>query len=67
MDLNSKGRTLELVSEMEYDRIGEVQLEETYNDNPVQLPDHFRADQKLQHVAKGNMPLAFVVQMPLKH
>ena len=27
----------------------------------VQLPDHFRADQKLKHVLKG------IVQMPLKH
>jgi len=35
-------------------------LEEIHNDHPVQLPDHFRADQMLKHVIKGN------VQMPLK-
>jgi len=38
-----------------------LQLEGTYYDHLVQLPDHFRADQKLKHVFKG------VVQMPLKH
>ena len=38
-----------------------VELEGTYNDHRVQLPDHFRADQKLKHVIKG------VVQMPLQH
>lgn len=67
MDLNSKGRPFYLVPEIEYDRIGIIQLEETYKDHPVQFPDHFRADQKLQYVARGNMPLAFVVQMLLKH
>jgi len=28
-------------------------LEGTYNNHLVQLPDRFRADQKLQHVVKG--------------
>lgn len=64
MDLNSKGRTLDLVPELEYNRIGIVQLEETDNDHPVQLP---WGSLKLQHVAKGSMPLAFVAQMLLKH
>jgi len=32
-----------------------------YHDHLVQLPDHFRADQKLKHVMKG------IVQIPLKH
>ena len=40
-------------------RVG--QLEETYNDHQAQVPDHFRAGQKLKHVIKR------VVQMPLKH
>jgi len=38
-----------------------VLLEGTYNNHLVQLPDHFRADQKFKHVVKG------IVQMPLKH
>jgi len=46
---------------LEYNRMEYFQLEETYDDHLVQLPDHFRADQKLKHVIKG------VVQMPLKH
>ncbi|PKU36123.1 aryl hydrocarbon receptor nuclear translocator-like protein 2 isoform x1 [Limosa lapponica baueri] len=37
------------------------QLEGTYNDHLVQVPDHFRAAQKLKHVVKG------IIQMPLKH
>jgi len=37
------------------------QLEGTYSDHLVQLPDQFRADQKLKHVIKG------IVQMLLKH
>jgi len=36
-------------------------LEGTYNYHLVQLPAHFRADQKLKHVNKG------IVWMPLKH
>ena len=36
------------------------QLEGTYKDHQVQLPDHFRADQKLKYVVKG------IVQMSLK-
>jgi len=36
-------------------------LEGTYNDHLVELPDHFRADQKLKHVIKG------IGQMLLKH
>jgi len=36
-------------------------LEGTYNNHPVQLPDQFRADQKLKHIIKGN------VQVPHKH
>ena len=36
-------------------------LEGTYNNRLAQLPDHFRADQKLKHAIKG------IVQMPLKH
>jgi len=36
------------------------ELKGTYNDHLVQLPDQFRADQKLKHV-KG------ILQMPLKH
>jgi len=39
-----------------------LQLERTYNkDHLVQLPDHFSADQKVQHIIKG------IVKMPLKH
>lgn len=38
-----------------------LQLEGTYNDHPVQLSDHFGADQKLKHVIEG------IVQMPLEH
>ena len=38
-----------------------LQLDGTYNDHLLQLPDQFRADQKLKHVTKG------IVQMPLKH
>ena len=37
------------------------QLEGTYSDHLVQLPDQFRADQRLRHVIKG------LAQMPLKH
>ena len=37
------------------------QLEGTYNDHLVQLPDQFRADQKLKYIIKG------MVQMSLKH
>jgi len=37
------------------------QLEGTYNNHLVQLPDHFRADKKLEHVIKG------IVQIPFKH
>lgn len=37
------------------------QLEETYKNHLVQLPDHFRADQKLKEIIKA------VVQMLLKH
>jgi len=36
------------------------ELEGTYNDYLVQLPDHFRADQKLKYVIKG------IVQMLLE-
>jgi len=36
-------------------------LKGTYNDHLVQLPEQFRADQKLKHIIKG------IVQMPLKH
>jgi len=36
-------------------------LEGTYNGHLVQLPDPFRADQKLKRVIKG------IVQTPLKH
>jgi len=36
-------------------------LEGTYKDHQVQLPDHFRAGQKLKRVTKG------MVQAPLKH
>jgi len=42
---------------MEWNRL--FQLEGTYNDHLVQLPDQFRADQKLKRVIKG------IVQMPL--
>ena len=38
-----------------------ISLEGTYNNHLVQLPDHFRADQKIKHVIKG------IVKMPLKH
>ena len=38
-----------------------VQLEGTYNNHLVQLPDHFRADLKSKHVVKG------IIQIPLKH
>jgi len=36
------------------------QLEGTYNDHLVPLPDHVRADQKLTHGVNG------IVQTPLK-
>ena len=36
-------------------------MEGTYKDHLVQLPDQFRADQKLKHAIKG------VVQMSFKH
>ena len=32
-----------------------------FNNHLVQLPDHFKADEKLKHVVKG------IVQMLLKH
>lgn len=38
-----------------------VQLEGTYKDRQVQLPNHFRANQKLGYINKG------IVQMPLEH
>ena len=38
-----------------------LHLEGMYDYHLVQLPDRFRADQKLKHVVKG------IVQMPLKH
>ncbi|KAK4816063.1 hypothetical protein QYF61_011071 [Mycteria americana] len=38
-----------------------IQGKRTDHDHPVQLPDRFRADQKLKHGIKG------IVQMPLKH
>lgn len=37
------------------------QLEETFKDHPVQMPNHFRANQKLQHIQEG------IVHMPLGH
>jgi len=37
-----------------------VQLEGTHSDHLVQLPDHFRADEKSKHVIEG------IVQMRLK-
>ena len=46
---------------MEWNEMGLFQLEGTQKDRLVQLPDIFRADQKLKHVAKGG------VQMPLQH
>jgi len=36
-------------------------MERTFNDHLVQLPDQFRADQKLKYVVKG------IVQTSLKH
>ena len=42
-------------------RIEYFQLEGTYSDYLGQLPDHFRAHQKLKHIIKS------IVQMPLKH
>ena len=44
---------------MEWDEV--FQLEVTYNKHLIQLPDQFRADQKLKHVIKE------IAQMPLKH
>lgn len=41
------------------DRI--VHLEETYTDHQVQMPDQFRANQKLNHMTKC------IIQMPLEH
>jgi len=38
-----------------------ISVEGTYNDHLVQLPDHFRYDQKSKHVVKG------IVQMPPRH
>ena len=38
-----------------------IQLEGTYSDHLVQLPDHFRAFQKLKHVINS------IVQMPLEN
>jgi len=40
---------------------GIVQLKGTYSDHLMELPDHFRADQKLKQGIKG------VVQRSLKH
>lgn len=37
-----------------------LQLEGTYKDHLVQLPDQFRADQELNHIVKR------IVQIPLK-
>ena len=53
------GYEYEITSWTEKNRI--IQLEGTYNNHLVQLPDHFRADQKLKHIIKGT------AQMPLKH
>ena len=38
-----------------------VQLEGMYRDHRAQLPDHFRAAQKLKHITEDT------VQMPLAH
>lgn len=37
------------------------QLQGTYNDHLVKLPDHFNVGQKLKNFIKG------IVQIPLKH
>ena len=55
--LRSRTATAFPLSNSEQNRLFE--LEGTYNDHLVQLPDQFRADQKLKHV-KG------ILQMPLK-
>lgn len=39
--------------------IEQFQLEGTYNDHLVELPDHSMTDQKLKHTMRG------IVQMPL--
>lgn len=44
---------------MEQNRL--FQLEDNYSHHPVQVPDQFRADQKLGFVVKG------IVQMPLEY
>lgn len=38
-----------------------VPLERTFNDHQVQVPDHFRANQKLKHISEG------IVQKSLEH
>lgn len=46
-------------SKIDKDRI--VQLEGTYSDNALQVPEKCRPDQKLKHGIKGT------IQMPLKY
>ena len=46
---------------MKWNGIGVVQLEGTIKDHLVQLPDHFRANQKLKHAAED------FVQISLDH
>jgi len=35
-----------------------LQLEGTFKDHQVQLPEHFKANQKLKHIIKENGPSA---------
>ena len=41
-------------------RIRKVQLKETYKDHLVQLPEHFRGNQKLKHINES------ITEMPLE-
>jgi len=37
----------------EHEQNSIVQLEGAYKDHRIQLPDHFRANQKLEHMTEG--------------
>lgn len=52
-------RSEESIGLLEQNRL--FQMERTYDSHQVQLPEQFRADQKLKHVVK------YIVQMLLKH
>ena len=59
--LSPTSNIVKLKSELIRIRIRIVELEGIYKDHQLQQPDHFGANEKLEHIIKG------IIQTPLEH